>query len=93
MSFAWLLNETSVAYFIKWSSFVKKHFPNTTATYLSMIKLIHELRKVDSSACNSFISKTLLKGAENLRFYEPQAPLCGVQGLHEKCFFFYKSVS
>ena len=26
-----------------------------------------------SSACNRFISKTLLRGAENLRFYEPHA--------------------
>ncbi len=43
--------------------------------------------QIDSSACNCFISKTLLRGAENLRFNEPEAPLCGVQGLHEKCFF------
>ncbi len=73
MRFAWPLDETAIANFIKWSSFVKKHSPNTTATCLSMIKVIHELRKIDSSACNSFISKTLLRGAENLRFYEPHA--------------------
>jgi hypothetical protein len=72
MRFAWPLNETAVAYFINWSSFVKKHSPNTTATYLSMIKVIHDLRRIDSSACNSFISKTLLRGAENLRFYNSE---------------------
>jgi hypothetical protein len=41
MRFAWPLNETAISYFISWSSFVKKHSPNTTTTYLSMLKLIH----------------------------------------------------
>ena len=72
MHFAWPLNETAISYFISWSSFVKKHSPNTTTTYLSIIKLIHDLRRIDSSACNSFISRTLLRGAENLHFYEPK---------------------
>jgi hypothetical protein len=70
MRFAWPLNDTAIANFIKWSSLVKKHSPNTTATYLSMIKVIHELRKIDSLARNSFISKTLLRGAENQRKLE-----------------------
>jgi hypothetical protein len=72
MRIAWPLNETAISYFISWSSFVKKHSPNTTTTYLSMIKLIHDLRRIDSSACNSFISRTLLRRAENLHFYEPK---------------------
>jgi hypothetical protein len=72
MRFAWPLNETAISYFISWSSFAKKHSPNTTTTYLSMIKLIHDLRRIDISACNSFISRTLLRGAENLHFYEPK---------------------
>jgi len=37
-----------------------------------MLKLIHDLRRIDSTACNSFISRTLLRGAENLHFYEPK---------------------
>jgi hypothetical protein len=71
LRFSWPFDDSAIANFIKWSSLVKKHSPSTTATYLSMIKIIHELRKINSSACSSFISKTLLRGAENLRFYEP----------------------
>jgi hypothetical protein len=69
MKFAWPLNDDAIAYFIKWSVFVKKHAPNTTAAYIANLKLIHRLRNLDFSACNSFLSKTTLKGAENISCY------------------------
>jgi hypothetical protein len=69
MKFAWPLNDNAIAYFIKWSVFVKKHALNTTSAYIANLKLIHRLRNLDFSACNSFSSKTQLKGAENLNYY------------------------
>jgi hypothetical protein len=69
MKFAWPLNDDAIAYFIKWSVFVKKHAPNTTSAYIANLKLIHRLRNLDFTACSSFLSKTQIKGAENLSYY------------------------
>jgi hypothetical protein len=44
--------------------------PATVKTYLSYLAKLHKLKNLDESCCKNFISKLLLRGAENLSFYQ-----------------------
>lgn len=68
---SWPLDSEVISNFIHWATFVRKISPSTIVSYLSHIRLIHDLRGLDSSACRSFICKTQIRGAQNLTFYEP----------------------
>jgi hypothetical protein len=65
----WPFNEQTICYFIHWSTFTKKLSPSTIVSYVSQLKLIHELRNIDFSAFKSFLCKTQVRGAQNLAFY------------------------
>jgi hypothetical protein len=65
----WPISENVLGDFIDWATFSRNIKPSSIVSYISHLKLIHKLRKIDDSACNSFLCKTLIKGAENLQFY------------------------
>lgn len=56
--------------FIHWATFIRKIAPSTIVQYLSHLRLIHELRGIDASACKNFLCKTQIRGAQNLQFYQ-----------------------
>lgn len=39
-------------------------------TYISNLKLVHNLRNLDASACENMLCKTQTRGAKNLMFYK-----------------------
>ncbi len=43
--------------------------PNTITSYMSHLKMIHNMRGLNDSSCTSFLSKTQIRGAKNLKFY------------------------
>jgi len=66
---SWPIPEQVLGDFINWATFIRKIKPSSIISYISHLKLIHKLRKIDDSACDSFLCRTLIKGAENLQFY------------------------
>jgi hypothetical protein len=68
----WPLNQETVNGFIHWCTFVRKLSPNTITSYMSHLKMIHNLRGVDDSSCTSFLSKAQIRGAKNLKFYSEE---------------------
>ena len=65
----WPLSQNFISDLIHWLVFVRHLAPSSITTYLSHIKLIHKLRGLDFSVCESFLCKTLMRGAKNLQFY------------------------
>ncbi len=56
--------------FTNWALSKKELTHTTVKAYLHDISLLHKLKEVDNSACNTFLIKTTLRGAENLAMYE-----------------------
>ncbi len=71
MHYIHVLKET-VRTFIHWCTFVRNLSPNTITLYMSHLKMIHNLRGVDDRSCTSFLSKTQIRGAKNLKFYSEE---------------------
>ena len=44
--------------------------PATIKTYVQSIATLHKLKSLSDESCNNFVTRTMLKGAENLNFYE-----------------------
>jgi len=65
----WPLTEKSICEFVTWAVVVCKLRAATVKSYLAAISLAHKFKGLDSSPCNGFLAKNLLKGAENLEFY------------------------
>jgi len=65
----WPLSEKSICEFVTWAVVVCKLKAATIKSYLAAISLAHKFKGWNSSACNGFLVKSLLKGAENLEFY------------------------
>jgi len=68
---SWPVKEHVLIDFVDWAVSSRKLAPSSISSYMSHIRLIHKLRGMDYSACDSFICKTQIKGAKNLKFYEP----------------------
>jgi hypothetical protein len=66
----WPLNSNTTLYFTNWALSKKGLSHSTVKAYLNNISLIHKLKEKDNSACNTFLIKTTLKGAENLAMYK-----------------------
>ena len=64
------LSSKTVIDFTGWCKIAKKLKPSTIRSYISSIAMAHKLRNLDHSNCTNFISKQMLKGMENLDFYE-----------------------
>jgi len=67
---SWPVSEYILIKFIDWAASTRNLAPSSISSYMSHIKLIHKLRGLNSDACDSFICKTQIKGAKNLKFYE-----------------------
>jgi hypothetical protein len=63
------IDHTSMSDFISWAALERKLSPDSIKSYISNIKLIHKLKGLPTDGCSSFLCKTLIRGAENLRFY------------------------
>jgi hypothetical protein len=72
ISAVWLLNQETVNGFIHWCTFVRNLSPNTITSYMSHLKMIHNLGGIDDSSCTSFLSKAQIRGAKNLKFYSEE---------------------
>ena len=68
----WPFTHSFITHFIEWLSFIKNLAPASINTYMSLLKLIHKLRGLDTSTCESFLCKTLIRGASNLQYYKPR---------------------
>ena len=68
-TYQWPLSQEVIAKFIQWAAFVKNLSPNSIVAYVSHLKLIHKLRCLNHSSCECFLTKTLIRGAQNLMFY------------------------
>jgi hypothetical protein len=62
------LSEDDICDFIAYANQVKNLKQSTIQSYISSLAFYHRLRKWDDSCFNSFMVKTMLKGAKKLRF-------------------------
>jgi hypothetical protein len=69
----WPLSKESVLKFTTWAISVNKLKATTVSSYLGSIAYLHKLNDIDDSNCHCFMVKSLLRGAENLNFYEPKS--------------------
>ena len=65
----WPLKDTSVNEFCIWALVSHNLKHSTVSAYLSSLATIHRLKGIDDTNCNNYISKTILRGAENLDLY------------------------
>ena len=70
--FAYPIPKQDIYSFINWAILERKMSPNTVKTYLHNLSKLHRLKNLDDSNCKNFLTKTMLRGAENLIFYEEQ---------------------
>jgi hypothetical protein len=68
--FQWPLSDNVLAKFIHFASTSKNLKQSTIKSYISSFALYQNLHHMDNSACYSFQTKLLLKGAKNLEFYK-----------------------
>jgi hypothetical protein len=66
----WPFQTEMVIKYVTWSQKIAMLSPQTVSAYLSDLATCHKLRGLDPSACASFISKTMLKGAKNIASYK-----------------------
>jgi hypothetical protein len=71
----WPLDSHTTLKFTNWALSKKELTHTTVKAYLHDISLLHKLKEVDNSACNTFLIKTTLRGAENLAMYENENSL------------------
>ncbi len=69
----WPLQDTVVCEFASWSLSKRGLRPSTVRSYLSSLSKIHELKGLSSQSCSSPLVKRVLRGAENLVFYQSLA--------------------
>ena len=66
---SWPLNVDVICEFVSWALLEYKLKPDTVKSYLHSIKIIHLLNNMEYLG-NNFVVNSLLRGAENLSFYE-----------------------
>ena len=72
---SWPISQDTVKLFVEWCIFKQHMTAGTVKSYVHCIGILHKLRNLDNSSCNSFITKLILRGAENLEFYKPKSSL------------------
>jgi len=65
----WPLNANNINEFCSWAISEKKLKHSTVESYISSIATLHKLKGMDYSACDNFICKLILRGAENMTLY------------------------
>jgi len=68
-SIIWPITVANVNEFCSWAITHEKLKHSTVEAYLSSIATIHKIKGYDHSACENFISKLILRGAENMQLY------------------------
>jgi hypothetical protein len=66
------ITEDRMGEFINWAIFLRKISPNSMTSYISNLKLIHNMRRIPTEGCDSFLCKTQIRGAKNLLFYKSE---------------------
>jgi hypothetical protein len=66
---AWPISRETVCDFVTWCVFVRKLKASTVKSYISSFEFIFKLNDWDTTVCNHFLVKQLIKGASNLNFY------------------------
>jgi hypothetical protein len=66
------IDSVTMSNFVSWAALEKKLSPDSLKSYISNIKLVHKLKDLPTDGCNSFLCKTLIRGAENLHFYSKE---------------------
>ena len=64
------VSENYIHAFINWAVFERSMAPATIKVYVQNIATLHKLMRLDDQNCKSFLTKTLIRGAENLNFYK-----------------------
>jgi hypothetical protein len=68
--FNWPIPLDGMKKFVNWAILEKDMSAKTVKVYISNIATLHKLKNLDSSECKNFTIKTMLRGAENLSFYD-----------------------
>jgi hypothetical protein len=93
LSVKWPIPVINVQMFINWAIMERKLSPNTVKSYIHHLATIHKLKNMSPNSCKNFANEAMIRGAENLAFYEPcqlkqknvmTLPLLRVLG-HELC--------
>jgi hypothetical protein len=71
----WPLDSHTTLKFTNWALSKKELTHTTVKACLHDISLLHKLKEVENSACNTFLIKTTLRGAEHLAMYENESSL------------------
>jgi hypothetical protein len=72
---SWPISQDTIKLFVEWCIFKQQMTASTVRSYIHCIGILHKLKNMDNSSCNSFITKLILRGAENLEFYKPKSSL------------------
>ncbi len=70
---SWPLSSDFLGSYINWAFRLKGLRSSTISAYISALKTIHLLKGLDSSSCNCFLVKSLIRGASNLEIYNSLA--------------------
>lgn len=74
ISMSWPLQIENVKHFINWAIFEKELSSSTVKTYVNSLGTIHRLKNLSDSSCKNFITRAMIRGAENLNFYDSDSP-------------------
>ena len=69
--FIWPLSPETINEFCYWAITENKLKYSTVDAYVSSIAIVHRLRGYDDNACNNYICKLIIRGAENMTLYSP----------------------
>jgi hypothetical protein len=70
------LTEQTICEFVGFALTKKKLKHTTVQSYLASLKFYHNLRNCNNNACESFMVKTMIKGAKNLELYSSITKNC-----------------
>jgi hypothetical protein len=93
LEMSWPFPLSNVQMFINWAIMEKELSPNTVRSYIHHLATIHKLKNFDEKNCKNFTNEAMIRGAENLSFYDGRKleqknvmtlPLLRVLG-HEVC--------
>ena len=69
--YTWPIPVLGIKQFINWAILEKKMSANTVKVFVSNLATLHKLKNMSVEGCKNFAIKTMIRGAENLEFYEP----------------------
>jgi len=68
-SFIWPLSREAICQYVDWCLNKEKLSPATVEAYLSALSFVHKVNSMSENNCFNFVTKTMLTGAENMKFY------------------------